>query len=73
MLWQHITNYGVKSTPIVSLPSTESMKTVLIVIVGILLWQSTDARQFTSNVLQGASDLIEPNNNQGPSIDNFLN
>jgi hypothetical protein len=49
------------------------MKTVLIVIVGILLWQSTDARQFTSNVLQGASDLIEPNNNQGPSIDNFLN
>jgi hypothetical protein len=37
------------------------MKTVLIIIIGVLLWQSTDARQFTSNVLQGASDFVEPN------------
>ena len=36
------------------------MKTVLIVIIGLLLWQSTDARKFTANVLQQASDFIEP-------------
>jgi len=46
---------------IVSFPPTETMKPVLIIIIGILLWQSTDARQFTSNVLQGASDFVEPN------------
>jgi len=37
------------------------MKPVLIIIIGILLWQSADARQFTSNALQGASDFVEPN------------
>jgi hypothetical protein len=46
---------------IVSLPSTETMKPILIIIIGILLWQSADTRQFASNVLQGASDFIEPN------------
>ena len=53
------------------------MKTVLIVIIGILLWQSTDARKFTANVLQTASDMIEPDNTReqtiGERIDNFLN
>ena len=52
------------------------MKTVLIVIIGVLLWQSTDARKFTSNVLQTASDFIEPNNTNdqtiGEMIDDFL-
>ena len=52
------------------------MKTVLVVIIGVLLWQSTDARKFTSNVLQTASDFIEPNNSKdqtiGERIDSFL-
>ena len=53
------------------------MKTVLIIVIGVLLWQSTDARQFTSNALQSASDMIEPSNTNdktiGERIDSFLN
>ena len=53
------------------------MKTALIIIIGILLWQSTDARKFTANVLQQASDFIEPSNTKektiGEKIDSFLN
>ena len=53
------------------------MKTVLVVIIGVLLWQSTDARKFTANVLQTASDMIEPDNTReqtiGERIDNFFN
>ena len=52
------------------------MKTVLVIIIGVLLWQSTDARKFTSNVLQTASDIIEPDVNEnktiGERIDSFL-
>ena len=52
------------------------MKTALIIIIGVLLWQSTDARKFTANVLQQASDFIEPNNTEeqtiGERIDSFL-
>ena len=57
-----------------SLHST--MKTALVIVIGVLLWQSTDARKFTSNVLQTASDFIEPNNTKqqtiGERIDSFL-
>jgi len=53
------------------------MKIVLVAIIGVLLWQSTDAREFTSNALQSASDFIEPNNTKsqtiGEKIDSFLN
>ena len=53
-----------------------SMKTVLVIIIGVLLWQSTDARKFTANVLQTASDIIEPDVNEnktiGERIDSFL-
>ena len=53
------------------------MKTVLVVIIGVLLWQSTDARKFTANVLQTASDMIEPDNIKpqtvGERIDQLLN
>ena len=52
------------------------MKTALVIVIGVLLWQSTDARKFTSNVLQTASDFIEPNNTKsqtiGERIDSFL-
>jgi len=52
------------------------MKFLLCVIIGVLLWNSTDARQFTSNVLEGAADFIEPDNSKeqtiGERIDSFL-
>ena len=37
------------------------MKFILLVIIGALLWNSTEARQFTSDSLQSMSDFIEPN------------
>ena len=37
------------------------MKFILLVIIGALLWNSNDARQFTSDELQSMSDFIEPN------------
>jgi len=36
------------------------MKSILLVIIGVLLWQSTEARQFTSDSLKQASDFIQP-------------
>ena len=60
-----------------SLTNISPMKIVLVAIIGVLLWQSTDAREFTSNALQSASDFIEPNNTKsqtiGERIDSFLN
>ena len=53
------------------------MKTVLVIIIGVLLWNNNQARIFTSDVLQQASDFIEPNNTNdqtiGEMIDSFLN
>jgi len=55
---------------------TIHMKTALVIVIGVLLWQSTDARKFTANALQSASDFIEPANTQpetiGEMIDSFL-
>ena len=55
---------------------TPIMKTALIIVIGVLLWQSTDARKFTANALQSASDFVEPNNTKsqtiGERIDSFL-
>ena len=52
------------------------MKTILIVIIGVLLWQSTEARQFTSDALETMSEIIEPdttkNQSIGERIDSFL-
>ena len=39
---------------------TIHMKFLLIAIIGVLLWNSNDARQFTSDSLQSMSDFIEP-------------
>ena len=36
------------------------MKFILLVIIGALLWNSNEARQFTSDTLQQASDFIQP-------------
>ena len=40
------------------------MKFVLLVIIGVLLWNSEDARYFTADVLQDASEFVRPDNNQ---------
>jgi len=52
------------------------MKIVLVAIIGVLLWQSPNARTFTSDALQSASDFIEPSNTKsqtiGEMIDSFL-
>ena len=39
---------------------TIHMKFILLVIIGALLWNNNDARQFTSDQLQNASDFIQP-------------
>ena len=36
------------------------MKFALVVIIGVLLWNSTDAHQFTADVLQDASEIVRP-------------
>ena len=52
------------------------MKVVLVAIIGVLLWQSTEARQFTADSLNNIADIIEPdtskNQSIGESIDSFL-
>ena len=52
------------------------MKVVLIAIIGVLLWQSTEARQFSADVLETMSEIIEPdttkNQSIGERIDSFL-
>ena len=40
------------------------MKVLLITIIGVLLWNSTDARNFTADQLESAADFIRPNNTQ---------
>ena len=53
------------------------MKTVLVIIIGVLLWNNNDARMITSDALQSASDFIQPSNTNdqtiGEMIDDFLN
>ena len=36
------------------------MKFALVVIIGVLLWNSNDARQFTADLLQDASEIVRP-------------
>ena len=56
---------------------TIHMKFLLVVIIGVLLWNNNEARNVTSDVLQTASDFIEPSNTKpktiGEKIDSFLN
>tara|TARA_R100001510_G_C7449516_1_gene75055 strand:- start:107 stop:292 length:186 start_codon:yes stop_codon:yes gene_type:complete len=53
-----------------------NMQFIFIIIVGVLIWQSPDARQITSDGLQGISDFIEPAKEEpktiGEHIDSFL-
>ena len=56
---------------------SQPMKTVLVIIIGVLLWNNNDARIITSDALQSVSDFIEPSNTNdqtiGEMIDGFLN
>ena len=52
------------------------MKVILVAIIGVLLWQSTEARQFTADSFNNIADIIEPdttkNQSIGERIDSFL-
>ena len=52
------------------------MKFLLLVVIGVLLWNNNDARMFTADALQSASDFVEPSNTKpqtiGERIDSFL-
>ena len=52
------------------------MKFLLVVIIGVLLWNNNEARKVTSDALQSASDFVQPANTQpetiGEMIDSFL-
>ena len=55
---------------------TIHMKFLLVVIIGVLLWNNNEARKVTSDALQSASDFVEPSNTKpqtiGERIDSFL-
>jgi hypothetical protein len=52
------------------------MKFLLLVVIGVLLWNNNDARMITADALQSASDFVEPTNTKdktiGEMIDSFL-
>ena len=52
------------------------MKFLLLVVIGVLLWNNNEARKVTSDALQTASDFVQPANTQpetiGEMIDSFL-
>lgn len=39
---------------------TIHMKFALVVIIGVLLWNSNDARQFTADALDNAAEFVRP-------------
>ena len=38
------------------------MKVLLLVIIGALLWNNNDARHFTADILNDASEFVRPTN-----------
>ena len=40
------------------------MKFVLLVIIGVLLWNNNDARRFTADVLNDAAEVVRPDSHQ---------
>ena len=52
------------------------MKILLVIVIGVLLWNNNDARKVTADALQNMSDFIEPSNTKpqtiGERIDSFL-
>jgi len=50
------------------------MKIILIVVVGVLFWNSTEARQFAANSLDSMSEVVEPSKAKtiGETIDGLF-
>ena len=52
------------------------MKFLLLIVIGVLLWNNNEARKVTANALQSASDFVQPANSEpetiGEMIDSFL-
>ena len=51
------------------------MKLIFLVLLFIIIWQSPNARQFTSDGLRSASELISPSDKEmsiGETLDSFL-
>ena len=52
------------------------MKFLLVVIIGVLLWNNNEARKVTADSLNNIADIIEPdttkNQSIGERIDSFL-
>ena len=50
------------------------MKILLIAVLGILIWNSTDARQFAADSLSGMAQVIEPSHDKtlGETIDGLF-
>ena len=74
-------NHGGVSNTLLSLITSsilyiKIMKVILVAIIGVLLWQSTEARQFTADSFNNIADIIEPdttkNQSIGERIDSFL-
>jgi len=40
------------------------VKVLLLVVIGALLWNNNDARHFTANLLNDASEFVRPANNE---------
>ena len=47
---------------------TIHMKFVLLVIIGVLLWNSNDARKFTADVLTEAAEIVRPDKDESLKI-----
>tara|TARA_R100000231_G_C5215406_1_gene131819 strand:- start:212 stop:427 length:216 start_codon:yes stop_codon:yes gene_type:complete len=49
------------------------MKFILLIVIGALLWNNNDARNFTSDALQSASDFVAPEVTVKSVINDILN
>ena len=49
------------------------MKFILLVIIGALLWNNNDARIFTADLLEDASEFVRPESTIRQQINNWIN
>lgn len=49
------------------------MKFILLVIIGALLWNNNDARIFTADLLEDASEFVRPETTIRQQINNWIN
>ena len=53
--------------------SSFPMKFILLVIIGALLWNNNDARIFTADLLEDASEFVRPETTIRQQINNWIN